>query len=97
DGGSWVLGNKIFISGGERPQHIAVDYSGPNPVLYVTTGVGGKLYQITDDGTGGTVTPITLATAPSGKIFRGVALSPKQPAASVFTVQPQNVTNSYGS
>jgi hypothetical protein len=96
DGGSWVLGTPIKLSNAEKPQHIAVDYSGANPVIFLTTGVGGKLYAYTDDGTGGTVTPTVLATAPTGKIFRGVALSPQQGAAPVFDVNPLSTTNNYG-
>ncbi|MDB6121387.1 MAG: large protein [Pedosphaera sp.] len=96
DGSTWTMGNKIFISGGEKPQHIAVDYSGANPVLFVVSGIGSKLYAITDTGAGGTVVPTVLASVPSGKIFRGVALSPKQGVAPSFTVNPSNVTDSYG-
>ena len=95
-GSSWTLGTAINLAWSGKPQHIAVDYSGANPVIYMTTGVGANnsLYKIVDNGAGGTLT--TLGTATGGAIFRGVALAPTQPAAPVFTTMPANSINFYG-
>ncbi len=97
DGSSWVGSNTMVLPGTDRPQHLAVSYSGPQPVLFVTIGALTKLYAITDTGASGTVTPTTLATAASGKFFRGVVLAPTQPALPVFGAQPSSTTNNYGS
>jgi hypothetical protein len=95
DGSTWVWDYNLLLAG-TKPQHIAVDYSGPNPFVYVTpTGaVGNRLYAFDD--TNSTAVQLTLATAPAGTVFRGVAITPTQPAAPAFTVQPVNTTNNYG-
>jgi hypothetical protein len=95
DGSAWVWDYNLLLAG-TKPQHIAVDYSGANPFVYVTpTGsVGNNLYAFDD--TNSTAVRITIATAAAGTVFRGVAMSPTQPALPVFTVNPTNQTNNYG-
>lgn len=100
DGGTWVWQYDITLPGSDKPQYIAVDFSGPSPVIFAASAVtsANNLYAITDVGpAAANATIITLATAPAGNVFRGVVLSPQQPAAPNFTTQPSNVTNNYGS
>ena len=102
DGSSWVFAYTIILPNNDKPQHVAVDFGGPAPVIYAVHGVsttsGNRLYSVTDPGPAAVnATIITLATAPANNAFRGVALSPRQPAAPVFTSQPADVTNNYGS
>ena len=95
--GAWNWQYNILLTGGEKPQHIAVDYSQANPVLYVTpaAAVQNHLYAIVDSGAT-TYSQTTVATAPATQMFRGVAMAPTVPGAPVFTVQPQGQTNNYG-
>jgi hypothetical protein len=102
DGISWNFAYTIILPNSDKPQHLAADFSGAAPVIYavhgVTTGSGNRLYAVTDPGpAAANATIVTLATAPANNAFRGVALSPRQPAAPVFTTQPDNATNNYGS
>ena len=96
DGSAWVWDYNLLLAASEKPQHIAVDYSGANPFVYVvpTSAVGNHLYAFDD--TGSSAVQLTLATA-VGTIFRGVVMAPTQPALPTFTVHPANTTNSYTS
>ena len=103
-GGSWT---KKFAFGTANnltanPLALAVDFSGPNPVLYSTTGESSAntLRKITDtsaltDTSDTTDQAIILATAPTLRVFRGVTFAPT--AAPVMISQPSdslnNVTN----
>jgi hypothetical protein len=92
----WSLGWTLTLSA--NPAHIAVDYNHNSPVIYFTgPTANNSLLSITDPGANGTPTATTLATAPSGGIFRGVTMTPTKPALPVFDVQPAGTTNSYGS
>ena len=78
NGSAWVyaytLGNNLTSS--KVVNDLAVDFSGPNPLLYATTGesTGNHLVTVTD--TGATAAYTSLETAPSGDAFRGVAFAP---------------------
>ena len=98
DGSNWNLAYTLTFTVSGHPEHLAVDFSGANPVLYFTTtsGANNGLFKYIDTGSGGAVIATTLATATGGAIFRGVAMAPTQPALPVFTTQPANSTNNYG-
>ncbi len=99
DGSTWSLAYIIKFSGiTGNNEHLAVDYSGANPVLYFTTtsGANNSLFKYVDNAGGGTFPATTVATATGGAIFRGVALAPTKPALPTFTTQPANTTNNYG-
>lgn len=58
---------------------LVVDFSGTNPVLYVTTAEGSanRLISMTDAGAASGSSATLLATAATNTIFRGVAFSPE--------------------
>ncbi len=98
---AWSQVAALKMTGIGNAQHIAVDYSGANPVLYFTTtsGANNGLFKYTDTGITGTntITPTTLATCSGGAIFRGVAMAPTQPALPSFTTSPANTQVNPGS
>jgi hypothetical protein len=75
-GGTWsnVYTLNSGLSKGVRG--LTVDWSGTNPVIYVTDAASStnKLCVVTDAGSSSSFT--TLATAATNKIFRGVAFAP---------------------
>src|ERR1051325_679881 len=74
----WSLGWTLTLS--VNPAHIAVDYNHASPLIYFTAPVANNsLLVITDPGANASPTATTLATAPSGGIFRGVTMAPTQP------------------
>jgi hypothetical protein len=95
DGSTWVWDYNLILTG-EKPQNIAVDYSGANPFVYVVNTPGSANHLYAFDDTNATAVKITIATAPTGSAFRGVVMAPHQPATPTFTVQPVNTTNNYG-
>ncbi len=96
NGTAWVFDYNLVLAGGEKPQNIAVDYSGANPFVYVvnTPGAGNHLYGFND--TNSSAIQINIATAPASTVFRGVVVSPTQPALPAFTVHPAHTTNAVG-
>ncbi len=76
---------------------LAVDFSGPNPVLYATTADSAtKLIAITDTSAFGDISDTAdqatiLATAPANTAFRGVTLAPT--TTPVMISQPSDVIN----
>lgn len=64
---------------------LTVDWSGVNPVIYVTIGnsAANKLIKITDEGA--TSAAVELATAPANTVFRGVAFAPSNVPTSVVS------------
>ena len=93
NGSAWVFTYNLALPSPDRPQHVAVDFSGASPVIFAVNNSFNKLYVITDTGSGSTAAQI--ATPASG-VFRGVTLAPTQPAAPVFTTQPTGDTKNYG-
>ncbi len=77
--GSWAWTDTLVVGAGARG--LTVDWSGVYPVLYATT-TDNRLVSLTDSNfaTGYRNSYVTIATAPSGTAFRGVAFTP-QPAA----------------
>ncbi|MBM3977122.1 MAG: hypothetical protein FJ299_09045 [Planctomycetes bacterium] len=74
--GTWNLAYTLTFTNGANS--VVADFSGPNPVVYVTVGSGtaNTLAKFTDPGAGGAVTLTTLATAPANTSFRSVAFAP---------------------
>jgi hypothetical protein len=78
NGSAWVyaytLGNTLTSS--KAVEDLAVNFGGPNPILYTTTAesTGNALLTITDTGSNSAYT--VLETAPSGDAFRGVTFAP---------------------
>lgn len=82
---------------------LTVDYTTTPPTLYATTGSGAAnntLIKVQDTGAAATAT--TLATAGTGKIFRGVAFSPTNgsttiTAPNITGILPSSITTNSGS
>jgi hypothetical protein len=78
NGSQWVhaytLSNTLTSS--QEVDDLAVDFSGPTPILYAITGesTGNHLVTVTDAGANSAYA--SLETAPSGDAFRGVAFAP---------------------
>jgi autotransporter-associated beta strand protein len=79
NGSSWVyaytLANNLTSS--KVVDDLAVDFSGPNPVLYAVSGetTGNHIIVATDTGSGSTWAK--LAGATSGNAFRGIVMAPR--------------------
>jgi hypothetical protein len=79
-GSAWVyaytLGNTLTSS--KEVEDLAVNFGGPNPILYATSAesTGNALLTITDTGSNSRYT--VLETAPSGDAFRGVTFAPAE-------------------
>jgi hypothetical protein len=78
DGGAWGYAYTLgyTLSSSKQVWELAADFSGPNPVLYATTGEASanNVVCVTDTGASSAFT--TLATAPTGDAFRGIAFAP---------------------
>jgi hypothetical protein len=101
DGSSWIYQYTIVLPNSDKPQHLAVDYSGSVPVIYVihgvSSGTANRMYKVTDNGpAAANATIANFATAPTGTSFRGVVMAPTQPPPPSFTVHPVDTTNNYG-
>ena len=68
-----IFTNAYALSIGVLARWFVVDYSGPNPVLYVTTS-NGQLVTITD--TDASATPTTLVSAGPNQLFKGIRFGP---------------------
>jgi hypothetical protein len=103
-GGSWTKKFTFGTANGltASADGVAVDFSGPNPVIYTTTGesTANTLRKITDTSaltatSDTTDQATTLATAPALTTFKGVTFAPS--AAPVMISQPSdslnNITN----
>ncbi len=68
---------------------LTVDFSGANPVIIATSAeaASNRIFRIEDTGAASTAT--TLATAPTGKIFRGIDFAPQ----SLTDTTPPQVTS----
>lgn len=82
DGSTWTLSATLANGLGVGDRGVAVDWSGANPRIFATTTAASAnaLVTFVDDGT---ATPMTLATAPTNTVFRGVVA-----AASAVTAVP---------
>jgi alpha-tubulin suppressor-like RCC1 family protein len=94
--GIWV--NSYHLTnglGGLGTSHLAVDWGGPNPVLYATTATTSQnqLVSVTDTGPASVFT--ILATTGAKQIFRGVKFGPSSDPP-VILAQPQSRTNNVG-
>jgi hypothetical protein len=78
DGTSWTLAYNF--SGATTTSGVAVDFSGPSPVIYATAPTG--LFTAIDAGVAGTLT--SIATPGANFAFRGVAFAPVPEPAHVF-------------
>ncbi len=80
---------------------VVADFSGANPVLYVTTTAtsANRIVKLVDNGDligdSGGFTATVLATAPANEAFRGVALAPTNPGITTSSTSLL-VTNSPG-
>jgi DNA-binding beta-propeller fold protein YncE len=77
-GSAWVYAYTLgyTLTPSQQVWELTADFSGPHPILYVTTGEATEnhLASVTDTGPGSAYT--ILATAPPGDAFRGVAFAP---------------------
>jgi hypothetical protein len=79
DGSTWNLTYTLNTGFGTfGPRYIAADFSGPNPVLYVTSNDGtfdnNRLIKVVDTGAGSAGTPLAFAGA--NQTFRGIHFGP---------------------
>src|SRR5262249_9220623 len=79
NGSSWNLAYTINTGFGNLgPRYVTADFSGPNPVLYVTsndqTFDNNRLIKVVDTGAGSAGT--TLAYAGANQTFRGIRFGP---------------------
>jgi hypothetical protein len=91
--GSWTLAYTLDCGNSVGARGLIADFSGTNPVLYVTTadGTNNRLIKFTDAGAG---SPFTLlATAPNNTAFRGLAFSPNSTPPPTPTVSLSVSTN----
>jgi hypothetical protein len=106
--GTWTknftFGSSNALTAGCRG--LAVDFSGPNPVLYATTAdTATKVIKLTDTSaftaiTNTTDQATTLATAGANYALRGVALAPVNPEGGpphITGIAPLSLTNGSGS
>lgn len=100
----WV---KTFPTGasGAGGRYFTVDWSGVNPVIYVTSGetVANRLLKITDNGPSDTYANLitagrieVVATAPALTWYRGVAFAPQASPAARVNVTTCGSVNSFG-
>ena len=77
-GTAWVYAYTLgyTLSSSKQVWELAVDFSGSHPILYATTGESSanNVVCVTDTGLSSAFT--TLATAPTGDAFRGIAFAP---------------------
>ncbi|RYD51918.1 MAG: T9SS type A sorting domain-containing protein [Sphingobacteriales bacterium] len=93
--GTWAVADTILVGGGARG--LAVDWSGTYPKIYATTiaTTGNALVMAIDSSyaAGFANSYITLATAPTNTVFRGVAFTPKASCIiPTVTVTSTNIT-----
>ena len=78
NGTAWVWAYTLgyTTSSSKQVWELAADFSGPNPILYATTGEANanNVVCVTDTGAASAYT--ILATAPTGAAFRGLAFAP---------------------
>jgi hypothetical protein len=78
NGTAWVWAYTLgyTLSSSKQVWELAADFSGPNPILYATTGESSanNVVCVTDTGAASAFT--TLATAATGDAFRGIAFAP---------------------
>jgi hypothetical protein len=90
--GAWSLSYAFAGVTNRGARGLAVDFSGTRPVLFATTAedAGNQLISLTDNGASSPV--VSLATAGSGQLFRGVALAPvADPAPKLFAATPGSI------
>jgi hypothetical protein len=88
-GGGWTLAYTVCTT---ACRGLAVDFSGANPILYATSTAtsANTIYKVTDSGIASApYTALTLATAPSNTVFRGLAFAPTCVSPTLST----NITN----
>ncbi len=75
-GGTWTLAYTLISGLSKGVRGLAADWSGTNPVIYVTdsTTSANTLWVVTDAGSSSSFT--TLATAATNEVFRGVTFAP---------------------
>jgi hypothetical protein len=86
DGSNWTLTYTLKTGFGTfGPRYIAADFSGANPVLYVTSNDGtfdnNRIIKFVDTGAGSTGT--VIASAGVNQTFRGIHFGPVASAATV--------------
>ena len=78
NGTAWVYAYTLgyTLSSSKQVWELAADFSGSHPILYATTGesTANNVVCVTDTGPSSAFT--TLATAPTGDAFRGIAFAP---------------------
>jgi hypothetical protein len=79
DGSSlWTNAYALSTGGTEQARYLTADFSGPSPVLYVTTADGGnglnRLVTIVD--TNKLATAVTLANSGPNQLFKGIRFGP---------------------
>jgi hypothetical protein len=77
DGSTWTLAYTLGTGAANvGARGLAVDFSGPTPVIYATTSEGSanRFITVTDTGSGSLAT--TLSTAASGTLYRGLDFAP---------------------
>ena len=80
-GTTWTEAYGVSLGGTSEGSGVVGNFSGSNPVLYVTTAT--NLYSVTDSGSALTAT--SIATPGSGNTFLGVAWAPLATAPTVAT------------
>jgi hypothetical protein len=91
--GSWTLAYTLDCGAAVGARGLIADFSGTNPVLYVTTSdaTNNRLIKFTDAGAG---SPFTLlATSPNNTVFRGLSFSPTSAPPPTPTVSLSVSTN----
>lgn len=81
NGTAWSTVYTLSVGGTTQgARALAVDWSGPSPVIYATTteGNANRIVKIVD--TNSTATPVTIATAPVNTAFRGLTFAPTNSA-----------------
>jgi hypothetical protein len=82
-GSSWANVYNLTAGLTEQVRYLTVDFSGPAPVLYLTTAEAGngfnRLLTIVD--TNSTATAVTLATSGPNQLFKGIRFGPIASAA----------------
>ena len=88
--GAWTMTYAFSGITNAGARGVAVDFSGPNPVVYATTaeGAANRLVSFTDTNAGASVT--TLATAGVNQLFRGVAFTPNANVSPQFFSSNKN-------
>ena len=78
NGAAWVYAYTLgyTLTSSKQVWELAADFSGSNPILYATSGESSanSVVCVTDTGPSSAFT--TLATAPTGDAFRGIAFAP---------------------